>query len=279
MQRHILLTVTIASVAFASFVGGLHANFRWFTDVPDDHWATKAIGYVVDEGLMIGVSENTFAPDEPVTRAQLAMVLYRQRNDDTYVPPAPDPYVPPTYEPATADDDAVLGKSTAKVTLIEFGDYQCPFCERHFSGTLPQIKKDYIDTGKVKFVFRDFPLSFHQNAYMAAEASECAGEQDEFWAMHDMLYGKQSAWMNKADPLATFVGFAEEIGIDEADFERCIENEDMADEIADDADDASDSGISGTPGFWILGPNGQSQQISGAYPYETFADAFDSMLD
>ncbi len=279
MQRTLLLSALALLVSVGSFIGGLSAQSTWFRDVPNDHWAKDAIQYASESGLMKGMSEDVFAPNEAVTRAQLAMVLYRQFGDnadldDIYIPPEE-----PDYEPANADDDAVLGKKTAPITLIEFGDYQCPFCSRHFADTLPQITEDYIDTGKVKFVFRDFPLSFHQNAYMAAEASECAGEQDEFWAMHDMLYSEQAAWMNEADPLATFVGFAEEISIDEGDFERCIENGDMADEIADDADDASDSGISGTPGFWILGPNGQAEQISGAYPYEHFKAVFDKMLD
>jgi len=277
MQRHLLLTVTIVSVAFASFVGGLHAQYLRFSDVPTDHWASDAIAYVSDAGLMKGMDADTFAPNDPVTRAQLAMVLYRQRGDDTYVD---DTAVPayPVPEPATTDDDAVLGKASAPITLIEFGDYQCPFCKRHFDMTLPTIKEEYIDTGKVKFVFRDFPLSFHPHAYLAAQASECAGEQDGFWKMHDMLYALQEDWTGVPDAFDAFVGYADDMGLDAEAFERCLENGDMENEVDDDADAANASGISGTPGFWILGPDGQSQSISGAYPYETFREAFDAML-
>jgi len=279
MRRPTLLTVTITSVAFASFIGGLHAQSLWFKDVPDDHWAKDAITYVADNGLMKGMNADTFAPNEPVTRAQLAMVLYRQSSNDTYVP---DPYVPPEIpeaKPATIDDDTILGTSTAKITLIEFGDYQCPFCKRHYDNTLSLIKEHYIDTGKVRFVFRDLPLSFHVNAYAAAEASECADEQDAFWGMHDLLYGQQKEWMDESDPTDAFMTFAGILKLNTTDFRRCLDSDDMQDEIDDDADDASASGVNGTPGFWILGPNGQTKQISGAHPYETFEAAFDDMLN
>ncbi len=282
MQRT-LLFITIISVAFASFMGGLHARTRLFDDVSDDHWAKVAIDYVVDNNLMKGTSWTTFEPDTPLTRAQLAMVLYRQAqnaNPQPYVPPYDDnEYVPPVYDPATIDDDKILGKETARITLIEFGDYQCPFCKRHFDDTLPLIKKNYIDTGKVRMVFRDYPLSFHVNAYAAAEASECADEQDKFWEMHYKLYENQADWMDLADPRSEFKAYAYDLNLDIEEFVECYDEGKMEDEIADDMDDGTESGISGTPGFWILGPNGQSEQISGAYPYETFKAAFDEMLD
>lgn len=278
MQRPTLTGITIASVAFASFIGGLHAaGGSWFNDVPRDHWAADAIAYVSDAGLMNGMDAVTFAPNKPVTRAELAMVLYRQRDEDAYVP-EPEPYVEPTYDPPTKDDDEVLGNARAKITLIEFGDYQCPFCQRHFEQTLPQIKENYIDTGKVKFVFRDFPLSFHPDAHKAAEAAECAGEQNKYWEMHDMLYETQGEWSTDNYATTTFKGYAKDLGLDTGDFNDCLDSGEMASEVDSDMADGTASGINGTPGFWIIGPNGQSKQISGAYPYQTFADAFDEML-
>lgn len=277
MQRTLLVSAFVLVVGISSFIGGLSAQSRWFKDVPDDHWAKDAITFVADKGLMKGMTWDTFAPDEPVTRAQLAMVLYRQSQPS--LPPPPSTPEEPDYEAATPDDDPVQGKTTARVTLIQFLDYQCPFCKRHFDDTLPLIRKNYIDTGKVKFVVRDFPLTFHVNAYAAAEASECADEQGKFWPMHDLLYEEQSLWMDAPDPTEVFAAFADEIGLDESEFLACIESGDMADEVSDDLEDGSASGISGTPGFWILGPNGQAKQISGAYPYETFNDAFEEMLD
>lgn len=89
----------------------------------------------------------------------------------------------------------VLGNANAPVTVIEFSDFQCPFCESFFKNTFPSLKKDYIDTGKVKFYYRQFPLtSIHPNAQEAAEAAECANEQNKFWQYHDMLFQQQSSW-------------------------------------------------------------------------------------
>lgn len=87
-----------------------------------------------------------------------------------------------------------LGKDSAKVTMVEFSDYQCPFCGRHFTQAEPQIKKEYIDTGKVKFYYRDFPLSqIHQGAQKAAEAARCAGEQNQYWQYHDLVFQNQTS--------------------------------------------------------------------------------------
>lgn len=96
--------------------------------------------------------------------------------------------------PPTVDDDAVKGDANAPVTIIEFTDYQCPFCSRHFEQTFGQIESEYIDTGKVKYVVRDFPLGFHPNAQKAAEAAECAGDQGRYWEMHDQLFSNQGEW-------------------------------------------------------------------------------------
>lgn len=94
--------------------------------------------------------------------------------------------------PASADDDPFIGNANAPVTMIEFSDYQCPFCLRFWSETLPQIKKDYIDTGKVKFVYRDFPLNIHPMAEPSARAANCAGEQGKYWEYHDKIFSEQS---------------------------------------------------------------------------------------
>lgn len=91
----------------------------------------------------------------------------------------------------TIDDDPILGSANAPVTMIEFSDYQCPFCHSFWKQTLPQIKKDYIDTGKVKFVYRDFPLNIHPMAEPAARAANCAGEQGKYWEYHDKIFGEQ----------------------------------------------------------------------------------------
>ena len=92
------------------------------------------------------------------------------------------------------DDDAVLGNKNAKVTIIEFSDFQCPFCRVFWRNTLSQIKKEYIDTGKVKFVYRDFPLSFHSMAEPSARAAQCARDQNKYWEMHDKILVSRTSW-------------------------------------------------------------------------------------
>lgn len=189
-------------------------------------------------------------------------------------PPAPE--VP--QAPATADDDPVLGNEDAPITLIEFTDYQCPFCGRHFTNTYGQLKKDYIDTGKVKLVVRDFPLSFHPHAQKTAEATECADDQGRFWEMHDKIFETQATWSNAADIVPTLKQYAADLRLNTTAFASCLDSGKYEGEVAEDMADGSASGVNGTPGFWVLGPGGESRQISGAVPYAEFQQAIDAML-
>lgn len=194
-------------------------------------------------------------------------------------PTAGAPAIPPTTDtPADADDDAVLGDSDADITVIEFTDYQCPFCSRHYEQTHKQIVKDYVDTGKVKLVVRDFPLGFHPNAQKAAEATECAADQNKFWEMHDKLFQMQGTWSN-TDGITAFKQYAKDIGLNAGTFDSCLDGGTHAQEVKDDMAAGSASGIDGTPGFWIVGPDGKGQKISGAYPFDSFKTAFDAILN
>jgi len=194
----------------------------------------------------------------------------------TPTPIAADPDPVPAGDPADADDDEVKGDPDATVTLIEFTDYECPFCKRHYTDTLPEILKNYVDTGKVKYVVRDYPLSFHPAAQKASEATECAAEQNKFWEMHDKIFGTQGTW--GSDAIASFKKYATDIGLNASTFNTCLDSGAMAAEVNADLADGSAAGISGTPGFWIVSDDGQSKSISGAYPYATFQAAFDEML-
>ncbi len=194
----------------------------------------------------------------------------------TPTPIANDPEPVPAGDPADADDDEVKGDANATVTLIEFTDYECPFCKRHYEQTLPEILKNYVDTGKVKYVVRDFPLSFHPSAQKASEATECAAEQDKFWEMHDKVFETQGTW--GADAVASFKKYAAELGLNATAFNTCLDTGAMAAEVSADLAAGSAAGISGTPGFWIVSDDGASKNISGAYPYATFQAAFDEML-
>src|SRR5437870_2964473 len=149
-------------------------------------------------------------------------------------------------EPIGIADEPFKGDRKARVAVIEFSDYQCPFCGRYVTNTFSQIENDYVETGKVKYVFRDLPLEFHKNAFKAAEAAHCAGEQGKFWEMHDLLFQNQAALAPEQLP-----GYAKSLGLSEAGFSRCMESGQFAAGIKKDIADAGTVGISGTPTFLI----------------------------
>lgn len=187
--------------------------------------------------------------------------------NDTSVPrvtstPAPEKFA------VSIDDDSVKGSDDAPITMIEFSDYECPFCERFYLQTLPHIQKDYIDTGKVKYVFRDYPLSFHLNATKAAEAAECAGEQKKYWDYHDTLFQHQNALDNKS-----LKQYALNLGLDTAAFNQCLDSGAMAGEVQNDFEEGSRLGIRGTPTFFINGT-----KVVGAQPYDTIKQIFEREL-
>jgi len=165
-------------------------------------------------------------------------------------------------------DDPIKGSNSAPVAMIEFGDFQCPFCGKFFSETLPQIEENYIKTGKVKFVYRDFPLDFHQYAEKAAEAAECAHEQGKFWEYHDKLFNNQQAL-----DVTNLKKYAKDLGLNSSEFDDCLDSGKMASEVQEDLQDGTALGISGVPSFFINGI-----PIGGAQPYSSFQQIIDEEL-
>jgi protein-disulfide isomerase len=166
-----------------------------------------------------------------------------------------------------------IGDANAPVTIVEFTDYQCPYCGRHYEQTYPQLLSNYVEAGLVRYVFKDFPLtSIHPQALEAAEAARCAGEQDAYLGMHDMLFDRQSQW-GVADAATLFVGYAGELGLDADAFATCLSDGRYEGVIRADLDDGIRLGITGTPGFFING-----RFLSGAQPYAVFQQAIDEML-
>ncbi len=167
------------------------------------------------------------------------------------------------------DDDAIKGDVDAPVTIVEFSDYECPFCGRYFEQTQPQIIKEYVNTGKVRLVYRDFPLDFHQNAQKAAEVAECAGEQNKYWEMHDKLFENQQALS-----VDNSKKYAKELGLNTNQFNECLDSGKMTSEVAKDLQDGQVVGISGTPGFIING-----KLVSGAQPFTVFKQIIEQELN
>ena len=191
----------------------------------------------------------------------------------------------PTAEPAppvpvSADDDPIIGDPNAPITIIEFSDFECPFCARFYEQTLPQLESEYIDQGKVNLVFRDFPLqNIHPNAVAASLASECADDQNKF-KMHDLLFDEQSVWsrQNSTAFVATLSGYAAQIGIDQAAFDSCVTGGTHLEEISKDLQDGQSYGVSGTPGFFIGNEEIGFEELRGAQPYSSFKRIIDLQL-
>jgi protein-disulfide isomerase len=167
----------------------------------------------------------------------------------------------------SVDDDPSLGPADAPVTIIEFSDFQCPYCSRFQTETFPQIIQNYGD--KVRFVYRDFPLTnLHQYALKAAEASECADDQGAYWKYHDLLFQNQSALDD-----ASLKNYAASLGLDTAAFNQCLDSDSTMSEIQKDYQDGITAGVQGTPAFFVNG-----NLIEGAQPYSVFQAAIEAAL-
>ncbi len=186
--------------------------------------------------------------------------------------PSPTPSPEPSRVQVEAGDSTVKGKKNAPVTIIEFSDYECPFCGRHFEQTYPLLISNYVDTGQVKLVFKDFPLtSIHPNAQKAAEAARCVREQkgdDGYFKMHDKLFQNQQSLS-----IENYKSWAREIGAIGAQFDTCLDSGKFASAVQRDQQIGSGAGVQGTPAFFV---NGVS--INGAQPYEAFRSAIEAEL-
>lgn len=176
--------------------------------------------------------------------------------------------------------EPVLGSASAKVTMVEFGDFQCPFCKSYFQQTYPDIKSKYIDTGKVKLVFRHFPLTqIHVNAQISAVAAECANQQGKFWQYHDLLYTNGQSDGTALDK-ASLEKYADQLGLNSGTlgfgknkFNQCLEGNATLSIVNADQQEGLKDGVTGTPSFFI---NGKS--IVGAQPASAFEQAIEAAL-
>ena len=181
-------------------------------------------------------------------------------------------------DPINISNDPKRGERTARVAIIEYSDFQCPYCGRYDRETFPQIEDEYIKTGKVQYVWRDLPLSFHKNAPKAAEAARCAGEQGKFWDMHDRLFHNQAAL--EATDLAAH---ATALKLDSKEFQECLDGGRYGSAIQKSVDEANSVGLTGTPSFLIgiVQPDSTvkvARKIIGARSYADFKAVIDSLL-
>ena len=172
----------------------------------------------------------------------------------------------------------ILGDPNAPVTLIEFGDYQCHFCNVHFHNTEHRLLENFIKTGKVKMIFKDFTI-IGPDSVNAAHGTHCANDQGKFWEYHDILYnnwtGENNGWASSDNLLR----FAQEIELDIDQWSDCMIDEKYSQIISNSSKDARELGITGTPAFFVIGPDNKITRISGAQPYESFEKIFNSELE
>jgi protein-disulfide isomerase len=171
----------------------------------------------------------------------------------------------------------ILGDPNAPITLIEFGDYQCYFCNQFFHTTEDELFKNYVETGKVKVIFKDYTI-IGPDSITAAHAAHCADEQGQFWKYHDTLYnnwnGENNGWASSENLLR----FASDIGLNIDQFSQCMIDSKHTPIIVNSNQDAKDLGLTGTPAFFVIGSDNKVTKIGGAQPYDVFERIFNSEL-
>ena len=173
----------------------------------------------------------------------------------------------------------ILGDPNAPITLIEFGDYQCHFCNVYYHNTQHKIINEYVMTGKVNVIFKDFTI-IGPDSIGAANAAHCANEQEKFWEYHDHLYNNWSGENNGWASNKNLVNFANELKLNVQLFSECMNSNRYNEMIGQSNLDGQALGLTGTPAFYVISMNNQQVQfISGAQPYEVFEKVFDSMIE
>lgn len=219
--------------------------------------------------------------DQGITRQQADQILQELRQIRQLLekqqakPAAPAEDAPTRAKLTDLAGVHMLGSVDAPLTIVEFTDYQCPFCQRFHIASFPEIKKNYIDTGKVRFFSKDLPLDFHSNAMRAAQAARCAGDQNKFWELRDMM-GKNP---DKLD-IDHIVGFADELKIDSKALRACVESGKYKEKVQNDVLEAMKVGANGTPTF-VVGkslPDGvDGELVIGAMPFQVFDEKLKSL--
>jgi len=174
--------------------------------------------------------------------------------------------------PAVSSNEYILGDQNAPVTIVEYGDFQCPFCGNFFKDTESVLREKYIKTGKVKFIYRDFVFLGDESLW-SANAARCAGEQNKFWQYHDYLYGNQKGENQNAFSKENLKSFAAALGLDKEKFNVCLDSEKYNDLIQKETKAGGEAGVQGTPASFINGT-----LYAGALPTATFIQIIDNEL-
>ena len=198
-----------------------------------------------------------------------AIATLNASNGQAAAQPSAQPVDPSAF---TVRDTNRQGDKAAKISIVEFSDFQCPYCERFHTAIEPALIKQYVDTGKATFVYKHIAI-LGQESLWAAQASECAADQGKFWQFHDLLFDKQNGENQGAFNKDKLLGFAQELKLDMTKFEPCLNQDQTADRVRADSQEGQKAGVRGTPTFFING-----KPLVGAQPIEAFQTAIESAL-
>lgn len=256
----VAITLSIVSVGFSIFALYLADGFA-FLNPKEETVAVDEVEKSADIDIPKDFKDQVYKVIDQYIKDEQAKIEAEQ---------APAPTGPIDV---SEDDDAVLGDPDAPVTMIEFTDYQCPFCERYFTESYSQIFKNYIETGKVKYILRDFPLEpIHPEAIPAANAAECVRDQTDdetYFKYHDLIFQNQ-----KTLSAENYKTWAKDFDIDQEEFATCVDELKFEEEIRADEAEGRTYGVRGTPGFFING----MPFLRGAVPYADFEALIESEL-
>lgn len=277
---------------FKQYASDLGLDSAAFASCLDSGQFSEKIKADLQQGVLAGVTGTPafFVNDWFISGAQPLNVFQEtiaavQRGEA----PTPTPLPPPTPTPLPAGADIfspdpnrpgmtyggfyTAGEANAPILMVEFSDFQCPYCSQHFREVEPLIKRDWIDTDKARVVFIHFPLAIHPQAPKAGEAAECAGAQGKFWEMHNTLFSRQAEWSGQATAAELFKGYADVLGLDSAAFDACLDSGEMASRVQVGLEMGQQARVRGTPTFYLLKEGQQPTLIPGALPWDSFNGA------
>jgi protein-disulfide isomerase len=237
------------------------------------------VGILVFNALTIRPPLDTAAVQQASRNGVLEALATTQASRPESAPESVVQATPASAPEALADMGAFslraanrMGDPSAPVTIVEFSDFQCPFCRRAYDQVLPQIVRDYIDKGKATLVYKHTAFLGPESSW-AAVAAECAADQNRFWEFHDLLFSRQNGENQGAFNKDKLLSFAQELKLDLARFEPCLNNEETLARVQADIQEGRQAGVTGTPTFFING-----QKVAGAQPYEQFRAIIEPLL-
>ena len=231
------------------------------------HWPSFGIGIGV---MIVIIAVSFFIFGQSIVKTPIATELVPQNIPSNATQKA-------AFDVLIGNSSPILGSKDAPITMIEFGDYQCFYCHKFFNNTESDIVKNYIDTGKVKMIFKDFTI-IGQDSITAANAAHCAQEQGKFWEYHDALYdnwsGENTGWAS----ITNLVQIAKDVGLNQDQFNQCMNQSKYMQVVQGSVTDANTLGLTGTPDFFIIAPDNSVTKVVGAEPYQVFDQIFKAKL-